>query len=133
MYLELLQFLHLLNYYSYHFWIKKPEKLVRDFVYNFFVKSLRFSKVITNYSEGDPDWILKSRVKIIEEYDQLEIWFARLKMEIEIKDFKSGETLLVHNFDQQRRLPTKSVERVPVALSSILQKELEKLMNKMKL
>ncbi|MCK4763441.1 MAG: membrane integrity-associated transporter subunit PqiC [Candidatus Aminicenantes bacterium] len=115
-----------LNYYSYSFWIKKPGKVVRDALYDYFVKTNIFKKVTFEFVEGDPDYTLSARVNILEEYDLKHVWFAHLKMVIEIKDFKSGETLVFHRFDSRRRLLERKVERVPAAISKILKDELAK-------
>ena len=114
-----------LNYYSYHFWIKKPGKLVRDSIRDYLSKSNIFKKVIKDYSEGSPDLLLHASVHILEEFDQPGIWFAHLKMDIEIKDFKSNQTVFSHSFDRHRRLPRKKVERLPAAISKILKDELD--------
>ena len=120
-----------LNYYSYHFWIKKPGKLVRDSISGYLSKSNIFKKVVNDYSEGSPNLLLKAAVDILEESDQPGIWFAHLKMDMEIKDFKSNQTILSHSFDRHRRLSIKKVERVPVAISWILKEELDKVIKKL--
>jgi len=120
-----------LNYYSYNFWIKKPGKLVRDSITDYLSKSNIFKKVIKDYSEGSPDLLLKAVVHILEEFDQPGVWFAHLKMDIEIKDFKSNQTVLSHSFDRHRRLSQKKVERLPMAISRILKEELDKVIKKL--
>jgi uncharacterized lipoprotein YmbA len=115
-----------LNYYSYSFWIKKPDKVVRDAIFAYFVKNNIFTKVTYEFAEGEPDYTLSAAVDVIEEYDLRNIWFAHLKMTIEIKDFKTGKTIVFYRFDSRRRLSVKKVERVPVALSKILREELAK-------
>lgn len=120
-----------LNYYSYHFWIKKPGKLIRDCIDDYLSKSNTFRKVISDYSEGSPDLLLHTAVHILEESDKPGVWFAHLKMDIEIKDFKSNQTVLSHSFDRHRRLSVKKVGRVPVSISRILKEELDKVIKKL--
>jgi uncharacterized lipoprotein YmbA len=119
-----------LNYYSYKYWIKKPELLVRDSIADYFSKNNVFKKVVTGLAEGEPDMQLKAVVHIIEEYDRPDSWFAHLKMDILIIDFKTGEVLLTHSFDRQRQLAARKVEHLPIAISGLLQEELDKVINK---
>lgn len=116
-----------LNYYSYNFWIKRPGKIIRDAIYSYLLKANIFKDVIYHFAEGDPDYLLKANVDILEEYDLKQVWYARLKMEIEIKDFNSGNTIIFYRFDKRKRLSERRVERVPVAISKLLKEELEAL------
>ncbi len=120
-----------LNYYSYKYWIKKPGLLVRESIVDYFSKNNIFKKVITGFSGGEPDIQLKAVVYIIEEYDRPDAWFARLKMDIRIVDFKTGEPVLSHSFDRQRQLASRKVEHLPAAVSSLLQEELDKVVSEL--
>lgn len=114
-----------LSYYSYHFWIKKPEKIVRDAITDYLSKGKYFKGVITKFSGGMPDLMLKASVHIMEEYDRAEAWLARLKMDIEIKDFKSRNRVLFHSFDRHISMPAKNVAQLPIFISRILKEELD--------
>ncbi|MCX6582175.1 MAG: ABC-type transport auxiliary lipoprotein family protein [Candidatus Aminicenantes bacterium] len=120
-----------LNYYSYEFWIKKPGTMMRDVITDCLSRGGAFAKVIMLFSEGDPDFLLDSAVEVIEEYDRPDAWFARLKMSIKIKDFKTNEPVLVHQFDRKEKLTEKKVEKVPVVLSMILEEELAKVVEQL--
>ncbi len=120
-----------LNYYSYKYWIKKPGILVRESIVDYFSKNDIFKKVITGFSGGEPDIQLKAVVYIIEEYDRPDAWYAHLKMEIRINDFKTGEPVLSHVFDRQKQLASRKVEYLPAAVSGLLQEELDKVINKL--
>ncbi len=118
-----------LNYYSYKFWIKKPDKVIRDAIVRYLSNKKVFNKVIIEFLEWEPDLIMKVRTNIIEEYDIGENWFAHLSMKFKIIDFKSGEVILTHKFDRKKRLIIKKVDNIPVCLSKILQEELDKVIN----
>lgn len=113
-----------LNYYSYNFWIKRPGKIIRDAISTYLTKTDIFKKVIYHFAEGEADYLLKAYVDVLEEYDLKQVWYAHLKMEIEIKDFKAGKTVLFYRFDKRKRLSERRVERVPVAISKILKEEM---------
>jgi uncharacterized lipoprotein YmbA len=120
-----------LNYYSYKYWIKRPGLLIRESIVDYFSKNNIFKKVIAGFAEGEPDVQLKAVVHIIEEYDRPDAWFAHLKMDFRIIDFKTGEQVLSHSFDRQRQLAAKKIEHLPVAISGLLQEELDKVINKL--
>jgi uncharacterized lipoprotein YmbA len=120
-----------LNYYSYKYWIKKPEVLVKESIVDYFSKNNIFKKVVTGFAEGEPDIQLKAMVHIIEEYDRPDTWFAHLKMDIRIIDFKTSKPVLSHSFDRQRQLTARRVEHLPIAISGLLQEELDKVINKL--
>jgi len=120
-----------LNYYSYKYWIKKPEVLVKESIVDYFSKNNIFKRMVTGLTEGEPDIRLKAVVHIIEEYDRPDTWFAHLKMDIRIIDFKTGELVLSHSFDRQRQLAARKVEHLPIAISGLLQEELDKVINKL--
>ncbi len=118
-----------LNYYSYKFWIKKPDRVIRDAIVQYLSNKKVFNKVIMEFLEWEPDLIMKVRTNIIEEYDIGENWFAHLSMKFKIIDFESGEVILTHKFDRKKRLIIKKVDNIPVCLSKILQEELDKVIN----
>ena len=115
-----------LNYYSYEFWADKPAKLIQDSIAHYLMKKKVFQKVIQEISGEEADLQWKSRIHAIEEVDTLEVWYARLAMEVELIDFKSQERLYFYQFDRQEKLPVKSVGMVPVVISKILEEELDR-------
>lgn len=121
-----------LNYYSYQFWAKKPGKLVRDVIFEYLHSNRVFKKTISHYSEGDPDLLLKAFVYIIEEIDRSDVWFAHLKMDIQVKEFKTNKLLFLHSFNRRKQLNSKKVEQLPVALSNILREEMDIIIEKLK-
>ena len=120
-----------LNYYSYMFWIKKPADMVRDAMVDYFSSGLAFNKVITKYTEGNPDLMLRAKVNALEEYDRAEAWFARLNMVITIKDFRTDKTVLVYRIERRKKLTGKKVGKVAVGLSVILEEELSKMVEQL--
>ena len=120
-----------MNYYSYQFWVKKPGDLVKDAMVSYLSECGAFARVMTKYSEGDPDIIVRSKVNAVEEYDISNTWYARLAMEFKIKAFGTGETLLVYSFDRKEKLLEKKVGRVSVRISAILEDELAKLLEQL--
>jgi len=116
-----------LNYYSYYFWVKKPEKVVHHAIVDYLSKVKGFRSVMTGFEEGRPDYMLRVWVHNLEEYDRPGAWWAHLQMEIEIREFPSNNRVLHHRFDRQTQMPAKNVDLLPVYLSSIMKEELNKI------
>jgi ABC-type uncharacterized transport system auxiliary subunit len=115
------------NYYSYDFWAEKPSRLIRDSLFHFLSEGRLFKTLTLESIKSEPDFALKTRIYRIEEVDEKHAWFARLAMDLEIIDFKSGETIAVRRFDRSEALASKDVAELPAAVSKILREELEKL------
>ncbi|MGB2906709.1 MAG: ABC-type transport auxiliary lipoprotein family protein [Candidatus Aminicenantaceae bacterium] len=120
-----------MNYYAYVFWAEKPAVLIRDSVIHYLQEQKSFRKVIKEYSAGDPDLVLRTRLHILEEIDQPERWFAHLSMEMEIEDFHSGEILVSLRFERTEPLAGKDVSELPKVASFILREEVDRLLQKL--
>jgi ABC-type uncharacterized transport system auxiliary subunit len=113
-----------IQYYSYGYWAKRPDALFREAMADFFVKRNAFRRVTLDVLRGDPEILLRSSIRILEEIDNPNVWYGRLAMTLEFLDFKSGRSLLVINFDRKMQLLEKQVRALPAALSRILEEEL---------
>lgn len=119
------------SFYSYKFWIKKPDKLVYDSIRDYWTGNHVFKRVISGYSQAEPDWLVKPTVYVIEEVDRPNVWYAHLKMDFEVKEFKSGKTLLIHRFNRREPMTDRKVDKLPAALSKLLKEELDALVEKL--
>jgi ABC-type uncharacterized transport system auxiliary subunit len=113
-----------IKYYTYGFWAKRPDALFREAMADFFGKRAAFRRITTDVLQGDPELLLRSNIRILEEVDSPDIWHGRLAMTLEFLDFKSGRSLLLINFDRKMPLFEKQVRALPAALSKILEEEL---------
>lgn len=119
-----------LNYYSYNFWIKKPGELLEDAIDEFLVRNHIFSSVIHEYAQGDPDWELLVWLIRMEDEDLGRRRYGHLAMKMEIRDYKSGDLVVSHEFDRRKLLKESKIISVPVELSSILEEEMLELVKK---
>jgi ABC-type uncharacterized transport system auxiliary subunit len=120
------------NYYSYSFWAEKPSKMIRDSLDHYFAARNIFSKVALNPVGAEADWILRCTLHRIEEIDAPAAWAARLTMDLEIAEAKTGAVLAARHFDRREPLTKKNVAEVPVVLSRILAEELAALFAELK-
>jgi ABC-type uncharacterized transport system auxiliary subunit len=121
-----------LNYYPYEFWAEKPDKLLRDAIYHFFNGRHVFRGVGLDPDRDNPDWVLRSRVHRLEEFDLAKVWSARLDMDLAVVDVRSGTIIQSRSFDRSLPLNRRSVADLPVALSRILTEELEALVQSLR-
>jgi hypothetical protein len=117
--------LYELKYYSYVFWAKKPDSLFREAMGDYLLRKEGFSRVTLDVLQGDPEIVLRSNVHLVEEIDNPKVWFARLAMDLEFLEFKSGKSLLRHSFDRRLPLQVRKVRQLPAILSRILVEELD--------
>jgi len=117
--------LYELKYYSYVFWAKKPDALFREAMGDYLLRKEGFSRVTLDVLQGDPEIVLRSNVHLVEEIDNPKVWFARLAMDLEFLEFKSGKSLLRHTFDRRLPLQVRKVRQLPAILSTILTEELD--------
>ncbi len=113
-----------IQYYSYGYWAKRPDALFREAMAGFFAKRNAFHRVTMDVLQGDPEILLRSNIRILEEIDNPDVWYGRLAMTLEFLDFKSGQSLLLIKFDRKSQLLEKKVRALPAALSRILEEEL---------
>ena len=120
------------NYYSYSYWAEKPSKMIRDALDHYFAARNIFTRVLLNQVGAEADWVLRCTLHRIEENDAETAWAARLAMDLEIAEAKTGAVLAARRFDRREPLTKKSVAEVPVVLSRILAEELAALFAELK-
>ncbi len=114
-----------LKYYSYVFWAKKPDALFREAMGDYLKEKEGFTRVTLDVLQGDPEIVLRSSIRLVEEIDNPKVWFARLAMDFEFLEFKSGKSLLRHAFDRRLPFQVRKVGPFPAILSKILMEELD--------
>jgi uncharacterized lipoprotein YmbA len=120
-----------LKYYSNVFWAKKPDDLFREAMSDYFLRKAGFARVTTDVLQGDPEIVLRSNVRLIEEIDNPGTWYGRLAMDLEFLEFKSGRSLVNYTFDRKLPLPARKVQFLPAVLSGILVEEMDAAMAKL--
>lgn len=114
-----------LKYYASVFWAKKPDALFREAIGDYLGRKEGFARVTIDVLQGDPEIVLRSSVRLIEELDNPDAWFGRLAMDLEFLDFKSGKTAVRYSFDRRLPLGEKKTQFLPAVLSRILVDELD--------
>ncbi len=92
---------------------------------DYLLKKEGFPRVMLDVLQGDPEIVLRSNVRLVEEIDNPKVWFGRLAMDLEFLEFKSGRSLIRHSFDRKLPLQVRKVRVLPAVLSAILMEELD--------
>jgi ABC-type uncharacterized transport system auxiliary subunit len=114
-----------LKYYSSAFWAKKPDALVREAASDYLSQKKGFSRVSIDVLQGDPEIVLRSNVRLLEEIDNPKVWYGRLAMDLEFLEFKSGKSLVKYGFDRKMPLVARDSRHLPAVISAILVEELD--------
>lgn len=114
-----------LKYYSSVFWAKKPDALFREAIGDYLGRKEGFARIMLDVLQGDPEIVLRSSVRMLEEVDNPDAWFGRLAMDLEFLEFKSGQNIVKHSFDRRLPLPVRKTQMLPAVLSGILVDELD--------
>ena len=97
---------------------------------NFWYAIVFFSSVINEYSQGEADWELLVWLTRMEDEGLGRRRFSHLAMTFEIRDYKTGDLVVVHEFDRRKLLSENKIHSVPVELSRMLEEELLELVKK---
>lgn len=120
-----------LKYYSTVFWAKTPDDLVREAISDYLIRKAGFPRVMIDVLQGEPEIALRTNVRLIEEIDNPDVWYARLAMDLEFLEFKSGKTIVRHTFDRKMPLEARKVRFLPGVISGMLVTELDAAVQKL--
>ena len=109
-----------LDYYYYHRWTSPPGVMVSDVLRAGFTQTGAFKTVTGGYGRG-VDAVLSGRVLAIEEVDESEErWSAKLTLDLQLEEAKSGEVLWNQVWSKQIEVEQRNPEGVTVAISRML-------------
>jgi ABC-type uncharacterized transport system auxiliary subunit len=115
-----------LRYYPYEYWAKKPSLMLRVAAAEMLAGMRAFSQVSADDAGAEADFVLRMKVRVMEEVDSPNAWQGRLAADLEFVEGGTGQTLLAHSFDRKATMRENKVETLPAALTAILSEELQK-------
>jgi len=116
-------------YYNTHFWASRPADMITDLISAHVKETGLFSDVIMQLDRR-PDYVLSGRILALDEIDSDDIWFARVSIIFELKDYKTERTIITHSFDRRKEVINQKQVYVVRAMGEILEEETEKFFNK---
>ena len=121
-----------IKFYHYHRWVKPPEMMVTDKI----VEQLKTSHICKNVfkspSPFPPDFILKGQIIALEEWDEGQQWFGRVRLSFSLMNVNSREVVWQQEFFHQTPIAEKKPVAVVQALSTSIDKCLADLVSSLK-
>ena len=110
---------HELGAYEYHRWVETPDRVVQDSLVRLLRGSGNFQSVDTPRSSAKPDYIIQGKIYEFAEVDKPQI-FARVSLEIELHDAKTGRTVWSKIYTNEESVGGKEVPDVVHSLDQNL-------------
>jgi ABC-type uncharacterized transport system auxiliary subunit len=109
-----------LDYYHYHRWTSPPGLMVSDYLRIAYQQSGLFRSVISGYS-SDADAILSGRLMAIEEVNESpDAWTARVRLELQLRDARTGELLWSRLITETEALEDREPEGLAKAMAAVM-------------
>jgi ABC-type uncharacterized transport system auxiliary subunit len=111
--------IHELGAYEYHRWVETPDRVVQDSLIRLLRSSGKFQSVDTPRYSIRPDYIIQGKLYEFSEIDKPEV-SARVSLEIELHDSKTGRTVWSHIYTNEESVAGKEVPDVVHSLDQNL-------------
>ena len=115
-----------LGTYEYHRWAEPPTEMIEAALMRMLRESGRYRTVQTLRSNAQGDYILRGRLQNFEEISGSQL-AARVAMEIELYEIKSGTTVWTQFYSHDEPVSGKDVPAVVQALDRNVQRGLEQI------
>ena len=96
------------NYYFYHRWITSPGKMVTDKTIEQLTASNLFQQVVSFPRQTQCDFILDGNIRALEEWDENNKWFAKVKIDFELLERTSKKLVWKKTIEKQNPVIKKS-------------------------
>ena len=114
-----------LDYYHYHRWTAPPGLMVSDYLRMAYQQTGKFRSVVAGYS-SDADAILSGRLMAIEEVNRTETeWLARIRLELRLRDARTGDLLWSQVLTETERLERNEPEALAMAMAAAMTRIVE--------
>jgi ABC-type uncharacterized transport system auxiliary subunit len=110
---------HELGAYEYHRWVETPDRVVQDSLVRLLRSSGKFQSVDTPRNIVKPDYILQGKIYEFQEVDKPQV-FARVSLEIELHDAKTGRTVWSKIYTNEESVEGKDIPDVVHSLDQNL-------------
>ena len=110
---------HEVGAYEYHRWVETPDRVVQDSLIRLLRSSGKFQSVETPRNVIKPDYIIQGKIYEFSEIDKPQV-FARVSLEIELHDTKTGRTVWSRIYTNEESVDGKEVPDVVHSLDQNL-------------
>jgi ABC-type uncharacterized transport system auxiliary subunit len=110
---------HELGAYEFHRWVETPDRVVQDSLVRLLRASGKFQSVDTPRNVTKPDYVIQGKIYEFAEVDKPQV-FARVSLEIELHDAKSGRTVWSRIYTNEDSVEGKEIPDVVHSLDQNL-------------
>ncbi len=121
------------HFYHYQRWIAPPPQLVAEAVRNGLKAAGLFQQVVEWPSVSRVDYILRGRVKSLEEWDEEKAWYGKVAIHFQLYDNRNKlvwEEEISHRTAAESKSPLAVVKAINQSLDKVIQEAVEKLSEK---
>jgi ABC-type uncharacterized transport system auxiliary subunit len=106
--------------YEYERWVAPPTEMIQQVLFRFLRYSGRFQAVHARRSSMPGDYILQGHLYNFEEVTGSPL-LARLSLDLELRDTKTGDTVWTHVYNHDEPVDKKNISAVVAALDQNVQ------------
>jgi ABC-type uncharacterized transport system auxiliary subunit len=119
---------HEVGTYEYHRWVETPDRVVQESLVRLLRSSGKFESVDTPRNSIRPDYIIQGKIFEFSEMDKPQV-FARVSLEIELHEAKTGRTVWSSIYTNEDSVPGKELPDVVHSLDQNLGRGLSQIVN----
>ena len=105
------------NYYFYHRWVTSPGKMVTDKTIEQLAASNLFKQVVSFPRHVQCDYIINGNIKALEEWDENNKWYAKVKIDFELPPAAIGGKVydifhsISNNYNPYKKIKSLFIEK----------------------
>lgn len=119
-----------IGFYPYHKWEAPPVRMVSEELFEAFLESGLFRRVLKTGVGHDVDYLLRGRIKSFEEVDIGDKWFAHVELYMEFVDKREGQVLWRDIVERRTEAEKRNLEAIAKAMSISLGDCINEIMDK---
>jgi len=111
-----------LHFYNYELWAVKPEYMASDMLFRHLETAKIFSDVRRSIDMEEPDFTITGTIRVIEEYDNQDEWYAHLAMNMYLQENRTKKVLWSREWDYRKKVSNLETVYVVRGLSELLER-----------
>ena len=105
------------KYYHYHRWIASPEEMITGKVIEQLNASNLFEQVVAFPKFSQVEYVLQGTIKMLEEWDEGEKWYARVQISFELKKNTTNQIVWQKPIEKKNIVSHKSPVQVVTGIN----------------
>lgn len=113
------------KYYNYHRWITTPERMITNKMIEQLNSSNLFDQVVAFPRFSNVDYILRGTIKTLEEWDENNAWYARVRLEFNLVETTGYDLVWQKTIEKKNKVIKKTPAEVVKGINSCVQQCIE--------